>query len=190
MGDGFEYDGSQYLPNKELSTLYSNTTMSSLSNENVDGFEYDGSQYLPNKEISTLYSNTTMSSLSNANVDGFEYDGSQYLQNEVSTTVLKDSAQDIVLLCDKKISAGKYGFFKRIRNQFQDIDGFEYDGSQYLQNKVSTAVDSAQDIVLLCDKKIFSGRHGFFKRIRNKFQDIDGFEYDGSHTCKIKFLLL
>merc|ERR1712080_307842 len=119
--DGFEYDGSQYLPNKELSTLYSNTTMSSLSNENVNGFEYDESQYLPNKEISTLYSNTTMSSLSwcNEDVDGFEYDGSQYLQNKVSTTV--DSAQDIELLCDKKIFSGRHGFFKRIRNQFRKL---------------------------------------------------------------------
>merc|ERR1712080_587617 len=117
--DGFEYDGSQYLPNKELSTLYSNKTMSSLSNENVDGFEYDGSQYLLNKELSTLYSNTIMSSLSDEDFDQFEYDGSQYLQN------------DIVLLCDKKISAGKHGVFKWIRNHFQDIDGFEYNGSQY-----------------------------------------------------------
>jgi len=154
----------------ELSTLYSNKTMTSLSNENVDGFEYDGSQYLPNKELSTLYSNTTMSSLSNEDFDQFEYDGSQYLQN------------DIVLLCDKKISAGKHGVFKWIRNHFQDIDGFEYDGSQYLQNEVSTTVskDSAQDIVLLCDKKISAGKYGFFKRIRNQFQDIDGFESDGS----------
>jgi len=123
--DGFEYDGSQYLPNKELSTLYSNTTMSSLSwcNEDVDGFEYDGSQYLQNKELSTLYSNTTMASLSwcNEDVDGFEYDGSEYLQTKVSTTVLKDSAQDIVLFCDKKISSGRHGFFKRIRNQFRKL---------------------------------------------------------------------
>merc|ERR1712080_369567 len=73
---------SHFCSSSELSTLYSNTTMSSLSwcNEDVDGFEYDGSQYLQNKELSTLYSNTTMASLSwcNEDVDGFEYDGSEY----------------------------------------------------------------------------------------------------------------
>jgi len=116
---------SHFCSSSELSTLYSNTTMSSLSwcNEDVDGFEYDGSQYLQNKELSTLYSNTTMASLSwcNEDVDGFEYDGSEYLQTKVSTTVLKDSAQDIVLFCDKKISSGRHGFFKRIRNQFRKL---------------------------------------------------------------------
>merc|ERR1712080_135714 len=151
---------SHFCSSSELSTLYSNKTMSSLSNENVDGFEYDGSQYLPNKELSTLYSNTTMSSLSNEDFDQFEYDGSQYLQN------------DIVLLCDKKISAGKHGVFKWIRNHFQDIDGFEYNGSQYSLYSTTALKGSAQDIALLCDKKISSGMHGFFKRIRNQFRKI------------------
>merc|ERR1711890_214029 len=46
---------SHFCSSSELSTLYSNTTMSSLSwcNEDVDGFEYDGSEYLQTKVSTT-----------------------------------------------------------------------------------------------------------------------------------------
>merc|ERR1712080_465034 len=90
---------------KYVHATYKTETKESDKNIGLDSRSCQISHFCSSSELSTLYSNTTMASLSwcNEDVDGFEYDGSEYLQTKVSTTVLKDSAQDTVLFCDKKI---------------------------------------------------------------------------------------
>jgi len=117
-------------------------------------------------DMTTFSSITTMSSIpSTEDIDEFISDEDlQSKKNNVPATVSQDA-----LLGHHKISARKYGFFKRIGKQFR-IDEFISD--EDLQSKKNNVPATVSQDALLGHHKISARKYGFFKRIGKQFRKL------------------